>query len=51
MEIREAYGRLCENGILKVEYNTVEKKGLTHALDFPNVFKTKCIKIFLSRNS
>ena len=49
MEIREAYERLCENGVLKEEYKIVEMKGLTRALDFPTVFKTKWIRIVLSR--
>ena len=49
MEIREEYGRLCENEVLKEEYNIFERKGLTHALDFLNVFKTEWIKIVLSR--
>ena len=47
MEIREAYDKLCENGILKEEFKIVERKGLTRALDFPTVFKTKWIKIVL----
>ena len=34
-ELREAYERLCDNGVLKEEYQIVERKGLTHALDFP----------------
>ena len=49
MEIREEYGRLWENGALKEEYNVVKRKGLTCALDFPNVFKTEWIRILLSR--
>ena len=49
MEIRETYGKLCENGALKDEFKIVERKGLTHALHFPNVFKTKWMKIVLSR--
>ena len=49
MEIRETYGRLCKNRVLKEEFKIVERKGLTLALDFPNVFKTKWIKIVLSR--
>ena len=49
MKIREEYERLCENGALKEEYNIAEKKGLTCTLNFPNVFKTKWIKIVLSR--
>ena len=49
MEIRGAYNRLCENGVLKEEYKIVEKKGLTRALDFPNVFKTESIQIVLSK--
>lgn len=40
MEIRETYGKLCENGALKENFKVVEKKGLTCALVFPNVFKT-----------
>lgn len=49
LEIRETYNRLCENGILKEEFNIVERKGLTHALEFPTVFKIEWIKIVLSR--
>ena len=48
MEIREAYERLCVNEVLKEEYQIVEKKGLTHALYFPIVFKTEWIRIVLS---
>ena len=39
MEIREAYDRLCENGVLKEEYQIIERKGLTHALEFPIIFQ------------
>ena len=49
MEIREAYKKLCDNGVLKEEYNIVEKKGLTRALDFPMIFKTEWIRLVLSR--
>ena len=49
METREAYGKLCENGVLREEFKIVENKRLTHALDFPNIFKTKWIKTILSR--
>ena len=49
MEIREAYDRLCENGVLKDEYKIVETKGLTCALDFPTIFKTKWIRISLRK--
>ena len=48
MELRDAYDKLCDNGILKEEYKIVEKKGLTCALDFPSVFKIEWIKIVLS---
>ena len=41
MEIRQAYEKICENGVLREEYKIVEKKMLTHGLDFPHVFKTK----------
>ena len=44
LELKEAYGRLCKNGKLKDEYQIVERKGLTCALDFPTVFKTEWIK-------
>ena len=49
MEIIGAYNRLCKNGVLKEEYKIVEKKGLTWALDFPNVFKIEWIRIVLSQ--
>jgi len=49
MEMREAYDRLCENEVLKEEYKIVETKGLTHALEYPTIFKTEWIKIVLSR--
>ena len=48
LELKEAYDRLCDNGLLKYKYQIVERKGLTHALDFPMVFKTEWIKIVLS---
>lgn len=41
LELREAYNNLCENGVLKDEFFIVERKGLTHALEFPTIFKTK----------
>ena len=49
MEIREVYNKLCDNRVLKEEYNIVEKKGLAHALEFPTVFKIGWIIIFLRR--
>ena len=49
LEIQEAYNRLCVDGKLKEEYQTIKKKGLTHALDTPTVFKVEWIKIVLSR--
>ena len=48
MEMREAYEKLCENGVLKEEYQIIERKGLTRALKFPIVFKTKWIRLVLS---
>ena len=48
IELKEAYDRLCDNGILKEEYKIVEKEGLTRALDFPIGFKIEWIKIILS---
>ena len=41
MEIREAYDKLWENSVLREEFKIVEKKGLTCALDIPNIFKTE----------
>ena len=29
MELRDAYEKLCDNGVLKEEYSIVKKKGLT----------------------
>ena len=49
MELGEVYNRLCDNGVLKEEFNIVERKGLTHALDFPTAFKTKRLKIVLRK--
>ena len=49
IEIRKEYERLCENDVIKEEYKIVEKKGLTQALDFLNVFKIEWIRIVLSR--
>ena len=49
MEIRQAYEKLCDNGVLKEEFNIIERKGLTRALEFPIVFKTEWIKIVLRR--
>ena len=47
LEIKEAYDRLFENGVLKEEYEFFERKGLTCAIDFPSVFKTRWIGIVL----
>ena len=49
MELRDAYDKLCDNGILKEEFKIVEKKGLTRALDFPIAFKMEWIKKILSQ--
>ena len=49
MEIQQEYKKLCDIGMLKEEYNIFEKKGLTHALDFPTVFKIEWIRLVLSR--
>ena len=48
-ELRNAYDKLCDNGALKEKNILVAKKGLTHALAFPKVFKVEWIKIVLSR--
>ena len=49
LEISNAYEKLCEDEKLKDEFAIVEKKTLTKALVFPTIFKTKWIKIILSR--
>ena len=46
--MREAYERLCENGKLKDEYQILERKGLTRALDMPTIFKIEWIKIIIN---
>ena len=38
---KEDYAKLYENGVLKDEFKIVEEKKLTHALSFPQNFKTK----------
>ena len=48
MEMRQAYDRLCENGVLREEFKIVERKGLTHALNFLMAFKIEWIKIVLN---
>ena len=48
LEMRQAFDRLCENGALKDEFKVVERKELTCALAFLQVFKTEWIKIILS---
>ena len=48
-EIANTYEKLCVDGKLKDEFAIVEKKTLTKALAFPTMFKTKWIRIVLSR--
>ena len=38
LEIRETYEKPCDNGALIDKYKNVEKKGLTQALDFSQLF-------------
>lgn len=47
-EIREAYDKLCNGGILKDEFKFFERKGLTHALEFCRNFKIEWVKFVLS---
>ena len=49
MEIMEAYNKLCDNRVLKEDFNIVERKGLTRTLDFPTIFKMEWIRLVLSR--
>lgn len=48
LENFQAYDKLCDNIILKEEFQIVDKKGLTSALVFPIVFKMEWIQIVLS---
>ena len=48
LEIYNSFDKLCDKGILKDEFSIVEKKGLTKALAFPIVFKTKWIHVVFS---
>ena len=48
IEIRYAYSKLCDSGVLREEYKIFEWKGLNHALDFLQVFKNDWICIVLS---
>ena len=50
LEIFNAYDKICDNGILKDEFSIIEKKGLTKALVFQSTFKTKWIRIVLSKS-
>ena len=49
MEIRQAYEKLCVDGVLKEEYKIVERKVLTRVLSFPTVFKVEWVRLVLSR--
>ena len=49
MEIRDLFVKICVDGVLKEENKILERKGLTHALDFPNVFKIEWIKIVVRK--
>lgn len=48
-ELREAYDKLGNNGVLKDEHQKVIERGLVCALDFLRNFKVQWIKIVLSR--
>ena len=47
-ELREAYAKLCDNGVLRDEFKITKKKKLTHALSFLQNFKNEWIRIMLS---
>ena len=40
-EIREAYAKLCENGVLRDEFKITKMKKLTHSLSFMQNFKNE----------
>ena len=48
MEIRDAYSKVCDNGVLRDENKIIELKGLKCTPDFLQMFKTKWIFIVLS---
>lgn len=47
MEMRDIYSKLCGNRVLREENKIVERKGLMHAIEFPQMFKNEWIKIVL----
>ena len=49
MEIREAFDKLCVDGVLKDEFKIVETKDLTYCLEFPTIFKIEWIRLVLRR--
>ena len=49
MKIKKVYNKICVNEVSKEEYNIVEKKGLTCALEFPTIFKMEWIRLVLHR--
>lgn len=42
-QIFQAYEKLCENKIVKEEFQIIERKGLTNALVYPTGFKIEWI--------
>ena len=48
-EIKETYEKLCIDGILKDEFQIIERKGLTHALEFLRNCKIEQIKVILRK--
>ena len=49
LEMDNALGELCVNGVLKPEHKHLEDKGLTHILHLPQSFQIKWIRYILSR--
>lgn len=48
-EMNKALNKLCVNGILKLEHQHLEAKGLMHILHMPRDFQSKWIRFILSR--
>ena len=48
LEMDDALGQLCVNGVLKPEHKHLETKGLTHIPHMPQEFQIKWIRLILS---
>lgn len=49
LEMDDALDKLCLNGVLKLEHQHLETKGLTHISHMPQEFQVKWIRFILSQ--